>query len=251
VLRTLALGMLTCAILAALFAVIADTVVEDGHDRFDRAAERWVHDHATPSLTGAMRLASDLASTPVATGLWIAMLGWLAARRRWTSAVFVAIAWPAGQGLVTALKLTLHRARPDQFEPFVVASGFSFPSGHTFTAIATYGLLAALLAEVLPRRLRPLPWLGAALVVAVVGFSRVELGVHYPTDVLGSVLVGGAWLRAVVTALHLAEKQPVAAGASRRRSGADRLQPRAGYGRSLGRPVVPVSVEVRSARPED
>jgi len=86
--------------------------------------------------------------------------------------------------LNTALKLLLSRPRPSLFTPLVSASGFSFPSGHVTASVATFGFLAVLL-----WREKRFGWAIASLVlVPLVALSRIYLGVHYPSDVLGSLI---------------------------------------------------------------
>jgi len=197
-------GVVTCFLLTFLFFLLASEIVEDRRLRLDLRLDRWVRAHDYPWLTSAMHLVTDLASTAVAIALWLLIVGWLVWQRRRRAAIIVAVMWPLGQGLVALIKVIYHRARPELGPGEVPFGGYSFPSGHTFTAVVTYGLLAALIAERLPERARWIPWAVAALVVAGVGYSRVYLGAHYPVDVLGSLLLGGAWLRAMLLALSRA-----------------------------------------------
>src|SRR5262249_29981901 len=99
------------------------------------------------------------------------------------------------------LKAIFARARPHFAEPFVVESSWSFPSGHAMGSLIGYGLLAYLLAQVV----RPL-WARVAVVgtatllVAAIGFSRLYLGAHYFSDVVGGYAAGAAWLCACISA---------------------------------------------------
>jgi membrane-associated phospholipid phosphatase len=89
-----------------------------------------------------------------------------------------------------ALKFLFARPRPEVFPPLVVETSYSFPSGHTTTAAAFYGMLAILLWQAHHRR-----WaLLSGVWVFAVAFSRVYLGAHYPSDVLGSLALGTLWL---------------------------------------------------------
>jgi len=99
----------------------------------------------------------------------------------------------AGAGLwSTLLKALVQRARPSIIEPLVHYADASFPSGHASLAAAFYGALGILLARRLARRLL---WIIAlALTVLIVGFSRVYLGAHYPSDVLAGYALGFSWL---------------------------------------------------------
>lgn len=92
-----------------------------------------------------------------------------------------------------ALKLIFSRPRPAVFPPITVENSFSFPSGHTMAAIAFYGFLAILLWQ-WHQRAWVIVFGGWVLLVA---FSRVYLGVHYPSDVLGALAVGALWLIAI------------------------------------------------------
>jgi undecaprenyl-diphosphatase len=205
-------GVVTCFLLTFLFFLLADEIVEDGRLRLDLRLSRWVRAHDHPWLTSAMHVVTNLASTAVAIALWLVIVGWLVWQRRRRAAIIVAVMWPLGQGLVALIKVIYHRARPELAPGEVPFGGYSFPSGHTFTAVVTYGLLAALIAEQLPERARWIPWAGAALVIVGVGYSRVYLGAHYPVDVLGSLLLGGAWLRAMLLALSRAAPARSATG---------------------------------------
>jgi len=83
-------------------------------------------------------------------------------------------------------KLLLQRSRPEVFPPLSVETTMSFPSGHTLTAVGVYGYIAVLLWK---RDHKLLAWLSGAWVF-MIGFSRVYLGAHYPTDVLASLIEG-------------------------------------------------------------
>jgi membrane-associated phospholipid phosphatase len=89
------------------------------------------------------------------------------------------------------LKVAVHRPRPG-LPQLVSAGGYSFPSGHSFVSLVLYGYLVLLLGRLGPR------WrwvrISLPLVVVGIGVSRVYLGVHYPTDVLGGWVLGAAWL---------------------------------------------------------
>lgn len=201
VIPTLLSGLGNCLLLSLLFLLVAAEIVEDHRLRLDRELERWIRAHDQPVVTRAMHVLTALGSTVVAASLWLVLVWWLARQGRRRAAVLIAVVWPLGQALVALIKVVYHRARPDLGPGVEPYSGYSFPSGHTFTAVVTYGLLAFLMAARLSGRVRWIPWIGAALVVAGVGYSRVYLGAHYPVDVLGSLLLGGAWLRATLLAL--------------------------------------------------
>jgi len=91
------------------------------------------------------------------------------------------------------LKLAFHRARPAAFLGLASPDSYSFPSGHALYAMCLYSALASITAG---RRM--LAWTAAGLMIALIGFSRIYLGVHYPSDVLAGWSIGWFWTRSVL-----------------------------------------------------
>ncbi len=115
----------------------------------------------------------------------------LAIRGRRRLGLFVLGSAIVGRLLVELQKAVLGRARPDQFDGMVVVESYAFPSGHAANSMIVYVLLALLL---VPDERRSLA-VGAAIVLSLmIGISRVLLGVHWPTDVLGGWAFGLLWL---------------------------------------------------------
>lgn len=123
-------------------------------------------------------------------------------RRRLLAAVWLVAG--AGAGLLNlALKRFYDRPRPPFKDPWVYETNQSFPSGHSTGSLVVYGMLAYLLLLALPgRRTRGAVVAGTALLVLAVGFSRVYLGAHYFSDVVGGYCVGAAWLTVCVSAVE-------------------------------------------------
>jgi membrane-associated phospholipid phosphatase len=118
---------------------------------------------------------------------------WLFLKQRVLDMLTILISY-GGAGVISdLLKLVFARPRPDLFPPIVAATGYSFPSGHTASAMAFYGLLAIFLW----RQKRHVLAVFSGFWVIAVGFSRIYLGVHYPSDVLGALAVGALWIFAV------------------------------------------------------
>jgi undecaprenyl-diphosphatase len=104
----------------------------------------------------------------------------------------------------TLIKLIVARPRPPAFLALVDAAGYSFPSGHSTAAAAGWLSLALAFAARAPGRGRTVVLVGTAMVIAgLVGLSRVYLGVHQPTDVLGGWCLGALWVVAVLVAFRL------------------------------------------------
>ena len=115
-------------------------------------------------------------------------------------AVFLLVTTFGGGLLDTIVKNVVSRARPSLVDPVATAHGKSFPSGHAMSSTIVYGALLLVFLPVVARRLRPWLIAAAAVLVAAICFSRLALGVHFITDVVGGVVLGLAWLAASTAA---------------------------------------------------
>jgi membrane-associated phospholipid phosphatase len=115
-------------------------------------------------------------------------------------AIFLAVTTLGGGLLDTIVKETVDRARPSLEDPVATAHGKSFPSGHAMSSTFVYGSLLLVFLPVVRRRVRPILFGLTVVLVAAIGFSRLALGVHYITDVVGGVVLGLAWLAASTAA---------------------------------------------------
>ncbi|SEG74420.1 undecaprenyl-diphosphatase [Actinacidiphila yanglinensis] len=189
--------------LALAFAVLAAVVLTRHGTPYpvDTGPHRWSVRHRPHGWATAARGVTHAGTGPYPY-LAAALGGWLAGSRgRWTAArAGVPLALLAVVGLLAeqlvrlALSTALHRARPPAADWAVSVSGYSFPSGHTSSSAMAAGLLAWGVLRAWPGAVgRTLAVLCAVAAVAV-GCSRVYLGVHWPTDVLGGWLYAGCCL---------------------------------------------------------
>lgn len=130
--------------------------------------------------------------------LWVTTVAALAQlilllRRRWQLACAWAVAVLGIVPINGSLKALFHRARPLHDRGFIIEPGWSFPSGHAFSAMVLYGMLAYVLLRLSPRYARTIIAI-TVLLIGVVGISRIVLQVHYFSDVLAGYTAGGAWL---------------------------------------------------------
>jgi undecaprenyl-diphosphatase len=185
------------ALFAAFIALAAavETGATDAADAWLRAS---IHASSSPSLTSAMIALTRAGSAAALTALFAIAAGvfYLAGRRR--SMELLALAMIGAIVLENALKYAFQRARPEPFFGLVAPETYSFPSGHALFSTCLYGAVAWRLAAGAGRgAARVALACAAAALVATIGYSRIYLGVHYPTDVLAGALVGAAWLSAV------------------------------------------------------
>jgi undecaprenyl-diphosphatase len=204
-----ALGLSLTAGLAAvvgfgwLFGGITEDVIKGNElAALDSPVASWLADHRVAWLTAAMRAATELGSLRVVGSLVAATALLLVIRTRRAEAAALLVVAAAGASLLVALvKLLVGRARPEVGGVLALVDSSAFPSGHSAQAVATYGALAYLAGRAASRwGQRVAAWTAAALIAVLVGFSRLYLGVHWLSDVLGGYALGAAWLSVVITA---------------------------------------------------
>src|SRR5437879_1068033 len=161
----------------------------------DHQFAAWFHAHLTQTFVTVLRALCEPGSSEwIGVVLFFAVL-FFVWKKWWPSLVTLIVAVPGGMLLNELLKQLVHRHRPFVDGPFVDWSGYSFASGHTIGATLLYGQLALFILPVLKaRHWRTLTVSSAALLIALVGFSRIALGAHFLTDVLAAIFFGIFWL---------------------------------------------------------
>lgn len=189
---------------AVLFAILALLVVSSSAPlvRLDRATTNDLHRFALAhsGFSSAMRLVSDCGTTTAWVIILLPVIGWLLYRRLPRLALFVLVSNAGSLLLNNLVKLVVGRARPKLLDPVAVAAGKSFPSGHSQAAIVGYAVLVAVFLPAVPRGWRKVLVAVATVLVLLIGFSRVALGVHYLSDVIGAYLIGTVWFLGMAAA---------------------------------------------------
>lgn len=149
---------------------------------------------------GAVALdVSAMASTDLILPLTGVAVLVLALLRHWHGALTLALSVLGTQAVVQLVKLTVDRPRPSANDAITAAHGPSFPSAHSATAVALYATLALLLAHHCRGWARAAVLAAGGVLIVAVGLSRIELGAHYPLDVLAGWLTGTALVLAAWT----------------------------------------------------
>ncbi len=187
--------LMAAVALITVFATLAVLVAQDVRALLE--VDRVVGAALRPQLAGTFQV--DVLQVLTAPGLTVFRLVallpvviLLAARRQRRLAGFVVLAAFAVAPLTTLFKELVGRVRPTADDPLVAASGLSYPSGHAAGAATLAGVLLVVLWPVVSRRWRP--WLAGALVLGAlcVAWTRIALGVHYLSDVVGGLTLGTA-----------------------------------------------------------
>jgi undecaprenyl-diphosphatase len=193
--------ILTIAALLFAFGFIAQEVATGKTSAFDRQIMLALRTSADPSvpigpawLPEAARDLTSLGSILVLLIITLVVAGYLFLAGKSAVAWLVLIAVLGGIALSDLLKFAFGRARPDVVPPLARVFTTSFPSGHATLSAITYLTIGAVLARSQPSHTISLYFMSLAVFMTVlIGISRIYLGVHYPTDVLGGWCIGAAW----------------------------------------------------------
>ncbi|SDL07103.1 phosphatase PAP2 family protein [Paenibacillus jilunlii] len=178
-----------------VFAVIAVFVKMDRISGFDNFIIQAVQSAESPALTSLAKGLSLVGASSLAIGISLLamVLLYFVLKHRIELILFLAVG-AGSQLLNTWMKLWFHRERPN-IHRLIEQAGYSFPSGHSMAAFSLYGIIAYLLWRHMRRGSeRVLLILFTVLMTGGIGWSRVYLGVHYPSDVIGGYAASGAWM---------------------------------------------------------
>ena len=202
-------GLGGAVIFLALFAYLAEEMNEGDTRHFDDTVRMFVHAHSYPDLTAVMRFFSMVGSptvvTLIAIGACIAL--WFAGHPR--RAILIAVTAGGGSLLMWVLKIGFHRQRPVPFFDTRLPTSYSFPSGHAMLSFCLCLSAAALFSAGRKNLLvRITIWVFWVSLSLAIGYSRIYLGVHYPSDVLAGYLGALVWSLAVGSAYQKWRRAP-------------------------------------------
>jgi cation-transporting ATPase E/undecaprenyl-diphosphatase len=211
--RGLPLTLAACTAVVGLWifaGLTQDVVGHDGSALFDPRVTAIVVAHRTPALTVPLRILTWLGSNLVIIPLGLIVGSFFLTRRRdWRPMGLLAATVLGAVVLYEVTKAIVDRPRPPQAIWIGHFSGAAFPSGHATTSVAFYAMLALVLSLHASAGRRVLLWTGAAMIAMVVGGSRVYLGAHWMTDVLGGYALGAAWVSLVIAVAIIIGRRPL------------------------------------------
>ncbi|PFA70756.1 hypothetical protein CN378_00370 [Bacillus sp. AFS015802] len=194
-----AVSLLCLSVFTWGFVSIVEEWKENEIARFDDGVFDIVRGTISPKLTEIMTSITFLGGIKGITIFTITVVVILLFMKKYPLALFVAITILTGAGFNGLLKWIFKRDRPD-IEALIQQGGYSFPSGHSMSSFIFYGSLAFILFRALDhKRYKWGSVIMVGILVLLIGISRVYLGVHYPSDILGGFTAGGAWLTLCIT----------------------------------------------------
>lgn len=175
------------------FLKIGSEIFNENILLLDNSFSNLVYSFRTDSLNSLMIFLTNLASPYLLFAGAIISAFFISLYRKKDAVIFLSILSSAVLANVI-LKFIYQRPRPDEF-PLIHESSYSFPSGHAMNAFMFYSLLAYFIyRETKSLKATFLVSIFCAIIILLVGFSRIYLGIHYPSDVLGGFIAGFLWL---------------------------------------------------------
>jgi undecaprenyl-diphosphatase len=187
---------------ALVFGVLGEEIQDQEPIPVDTGANQFLHGFSSPALDALMRFASFVGSAWFVIPVLVIVVILLLRRRRLAEAIFLPVVYAGSGALNFLLKLLFHRDRPTfSWSPGVV-NDYSFPSGHAMNSLVFYLGLALVTWMVFGRRVGTAVLSAGLVIVVFVGISRVYLGLHYVSDVIGGYAAGLIWLVVATVALQ-------------------------------------------------
>jgi len=205
------IGLVICLLTAWLFATLLDSVRE--HDvlvRRDQALADWFHINGTPLGYRINVIISMIGSPPAMAALFAVVVLYLWYAKQRTLIVAWVLSYIGGTILDGVMKEVIRRPRPEYAMRFLHYNSWSFPSGHSMGSLIGFAMLAYTIIRVRPVKHLGAEigiWAAAATMVALVGYSRIYLAVHYLSDVAAGYTLGVLWLAVCFTGLQLVSRR--------------------------------------------
>ena len=189
-LKPLAIAALLFWLPVVLLARIAAEVSEREPIPIDNAILHWIHAHSSHALDAFFLAVTTVGNAEIITPLALLIVAFMWYRRR-SDALILLFGFFGANTASAGLKLLFARERPAFWHSAITETSYSFPSGH---AMASSALALSVIAVLWNTRWRWLALVGGGLFMGLIGFSRLYLGVHYPTDVIAGWMASLAWV---------------------------------------------------------
>lgn len=202
--RNLFIALFICVVSGSLFIVIAHFIGNGKIDRFDFPIIEFVQGFETPLLTAFLKTLTWIGSAYGVVPITVIICAILFFRmNEQITAVFFAFSIVSTIILNALLKLYFIRERPEIYRLMDIG-GFSYPSGHTMMAFSLYGMLVYVTWHHLKQTSSRVVVIALAAFMAFsIAISRIYVGVHFPSDIVGGIAASICWLTIIITAFHI------------------------------------------------
>ncbi len=194
--------LIICILATYILAELSDEVLEQQAFVFDEHILLFIHQFSSPWLdtivVGITRIGDPKTVVPLSAVAFFCL--WL--KRYRIEAKIFALDTLGGAVLSYFLKLAFNKVRPQLWDSPIVETTYSYPSGHALGSVVLYGFLSYIFATLYPRFAGWFYGVAAFLIVSI-GLSRLYLGVHWPTDIIGGYCIGFLWITVCITLLRL------------------------------------------------
>lgn len=177
--------------LVIMFVKVADEVRENETLSFDKNILLWINSFSNPTLDKVMIFITNYGGFIGAIIISVILLAYLLKRKRKYDAIFAALGIGGTLLINNILKIVFKRARPSLWDLLISENSYSFPSGHTMISLSIVLVLILIFRY---NKYRNLLIVISIIYAILVAFSRLYLGVHYPTDILGGWLISSFWV---------------------------------------------------------
>ena len=199
-------GLLICLVILYILAQLSEEVLEQEAFSFDQSILLWIRQFSNPVWDTVMLNITRLGNPPILVLISLIAFSILWGRRSYKEAKIFLLNGLGGSILSHGLKLVFSKSRPQLWNSAISETSYSYPSGHALGSMVLYGFLAYLLASFSPKYAKVYYGI-AAILITLIGFSRLYLGVHWPTDVIAGYGVGFLWIFVCITLLKLQKRK--------------------------------------------
>jgi membrane-associated phospholipid phosphatase len=192
-LRQHSIWLIVYLIFLTFFSLVCIQLRESEVFSFDKSLLLWIHQFANPLFDRLFLFITALGDSEMVVIILLSTIFWLGMERRYLDGIRVFILCSGGFLINSVMKLFFARPYPEVWQKLIAEYSFSFPREHAVSSMIIYGFVAYLMKKEFPEY-KVVIQASVITVIVAIGFSRLYLGVHYPTDIIAGYGIGFLWL---------------------------------------------------------